>query len=87
MYTVELYKTDRRVKGGERLDRKVDHSTADPAAIAEVYALKYPAAKGWRFEIHKTYVTRKNMMGGAEYQERYDTPRYCSPSSEAYWSM
>jgi hypothetical protein len=27
------------------------------------------------------------MMGGGEYQERYDTPRYCSPSSEAYWSM
>ena len=39
------------------------------------------------FEIHETYVTRVNMMGGAEYQERYDTPRYCSPSSEAYWSM
>jgi hypothetical protein len=87
MYTVEVYKQDRRVKAGERLDRKVDHSTRDRAAIAEVYALKYPAAKGYRFEIHETYVLRKNMMGGAEYQERYDTPRYCSPSSEAYWSM
>ena len=87
MYTVELYKQDRRVKGGERLDRKVDHSTADRAAIAEVYAAKYPASKGYRYEIHETYVLRKNMMGGAEYQERYDTPRHCSPSSEAYWSM
>jgi hypothetical protein len=87
MYTVELYKRDRRVKAGERLGRKVDHSTADRAAIAEVYAAKYPAARGWRFEIHQTYVLRKNMLGGAEYQERYDTPRYCSPSSEAYWSM
>jgi len=66
MYTVELYKQDRRVKGGERLDRKVDHSTADRAAIAEVYAAKYPAAKGYRFEIHETYVLRKNLMGGAE---------------------
>jgi hypothetical protein len=46
MYTVELYKQDRRVKGGERLDRKVDHSTADRAAIAEVYAAKYPASQG-----------------------------------------
>jgi hypothetical protein len=27
------------------------------------------------------------MMGGGKYQERYDTPNYCSPSSESYWSM
>lgn len=87
MYTVELYKKDARQKSGERLDRKVDHSTADRSAIAEVYAVKYPASKGYRVEIHETMVTRNNMMGGKEYQERYDTPRYCSPSSEAYWSM
>lgn len=87
MYTVEVYKKDRRIKSGERLDRKVDHSTCDRAAIVEVYAAKYPESKGYRFEIHETYVLRKNMMGGAEYQERYDTPHYCSPSSEAYWSM
>ena len=87
MYTVELYKLDKRVRAGERLDRKVDHSSADRDAIAEVYAQKYPASKGYRFEIHETFVTRTNMMGGREYQERYDTPRYCSPSSESYWSM
>jgi hypothetical protein len=84
MYTVELYKRDRRIKSG---DRKVDHSTADRAAIAEVYAAKYPAARGYRWEIHETYVVRKNMMTGVEYQERYDTPWSCSPSSETYWSM
>ena len=87
MYTVELYKKDARKKTGERLDRKVDHSTADRSAVEAVYAAKYSAATGWRFEIHETMVTRTNMMGGKEYQERYDTPRYCSPSSEAYWSM
>ena len=87
MLTVEVYKQDRRVKSGERLDCKVDHTTADRAAVTAVYAAKYPASKGYRFEIHETFVTRKNMMGGAEYQERYDTPRHCSPSSEAYWSM
>jgi len=32
-------------------------------------------------------VTRKNLMTGAEYQERADTPLCCSPSSETYWSM
>ena len=31
--------------------------------------------------------TLVNMMGGGKYMERFDTPRYCSPSSEAYWSM
>jgi len=87
MYTVEVYKRDARKKSGERLDRKVDHSSADRTAIAEVYANKYPATRGYRVEIHETYVTRTNLMGGAEYRERYDTPRYCSPSSEAYWSM
>jgi hypothetical protein len=86
MYTVEVYKKDRRVKAGERLDRKVDHTTADRAAIAEVYAVKYPASKGYRWEIHETYVTRRSLMGGAEFRERYDTPYHCSPSSETYWS-
>ena len=86
MFTVEVYKKDRRVKAGERLDRKVDHTTADRAAIAEVYAVKYPASKGYRWEIHETYVTRRSLMGGAEFRERYDTPYHCSPSSETYWS-
>jgi hypothetical protein len=30
-------------------------------------------------------VTRKNALTGAEFQERADTPYYCSPSSETYW--
>jgi hypothetical protein len=87
MYTVEIYKKDARKKTGERLDRKVDHSTADKTAIEAVYSQQYPASKGWRFEIHETYVTKKNLMGGGEFTERYDTPYYCSPASESYWSM
>jgi hypothetical protein len=47
----------------------------------------YRKIDGYVFNIVETYVTRKNMMGGAEYQERYDTPWHCSPSSETYWSM
>jgi hypothetical protein len=31
-------------------------------------------------------VTRRNIMSGKEFQERADTPYYCSPSSETYWS-
>jgi hypothetical protein len=32
-------------------------------------------------------VERVNMMTGVTYMERADTPSYCSPASEAYWSM
>jgi hypothetical protein len=31
-------------------------------------------------------VTRKNLMSGAEFQEDVNTPYFCSPSSETYWS-
>ena len=32
-------------------------------------------------------VTRKNLMSGVEFREDVNTPYYCSPSSETYWSM
>ena len=32
-------------------------------------------------------VTRKNLMSGAEFQEDVNTPYFCSPASESYWSM
>jgi hypothetical protein len=39
----------------------------------------------------KTYrpkmVERTNLMSGKTYMEDVNTPRSCSPSSEAYWSM
>ena len=87
MYTVEVYKQDRRTKRGERLVHKADHATDNLSMLEHSVKHTWRAGQGYRYEIHKTYVTRKNLMGGAEYQERYDTPRYCSPSSEAYWSM
>jgi len=32
-------------------------------------------------------VTRQNLLSGKDFQEASNTPGYCSPSSEAYWSM
>jgi hypothetical protein len=90
MYTLEIYKADRRVKSGERFVGKYDYDRPDKDAMVREIRALYPTYKsldGYRFEIHETYVTRKNLMGGAEYQERYDTPRHCSPASEAYWTM
>jgi len=84
--TLEIYKTDARTKSGERFLSKMDLDVKSPKTAVELhYKSVYPAPK-YRVEIHETFVTRKSMMGGAEFQERYDTPYYCSPSSETFWS-
>ena len=86
MLTVELYKQDRRTRNGERLVRKVDHSTADSGALHEVYSKKYPSNQGYRFHVYATYVTSRNALTGETFEERYDTPYYASPRSETFWS-
>ena len=87
MYTVEIYKADRRKKSGERLVLKQDYDTLNPSMLEHTVKHTWRAAHGYRYAIHETYVTKKNMMSGELFQERYDTPYYCSPSSETYWSM
>ena len=84
MYTVIVYKQDKRTKSGERQVHYKDYDT-DNLSMLE-HTVKHTWL-GHRYEIHKTFVERTNLMGGATYTERFDTPRYCSPSSEAYWSM
>ena len=84
-YTLEIYKADKRMKEGRRLICKTDFAESTKDYIETVADAKRKL--GFIVEVFETYVTRTNMMGGKEYQERYDTPRYCSPSSEAYWSM
>ena len=84
-YTLEIYKVDRRVKGGYRLVEKRDFAPTTKDAINAITE-KFQD-QGFIVKIFETFVTKKNLMGGAEFQERYDTPYYCSPSSESYWSM
>ena len=87
MYTIEIYKKDARTKKGERLVHKADHATDNLSMLEHSVKHTWLQRDGYRYEIHETYVTRKNMMSGEEFKERYDTPYYCSPSSESYWSM
>ena len=91
MFTLEVYKKDARTKSGERLVHKADHDigTSGDALNMFEHTVKHTwrASQGYRYEIHVTYVKKKNMMTGNEYNERYDTPYYCSPASESYWSM
>jgi len=86
MYTVEIYKTDARTRSGERLVSKTDHDVTESSMLEHTVRHTYRASQGYRYEIHETLVTRTNLLSGQEFQERYDTPYYCSPSSESYFS-
>ena len=81
-YTVELYKLDRRTKEGRKLTYKTDYTDVTLDQMERMY----PVRKGYVREIRETYVTRRNALTGKEFKERYDTPYFCSPSSESYWS-
>ena len=92
-YTIEIYKADKRIKRNERRGK-------NKVGLRFVEVLDYaPSTKdyidrlaedfreaGVVANVFETYVTKQNLMGGKEFQERYDTPYYCSPSSETYWS-
>lgn len=86
-YTVIVFKKDKRVKGGEREVKRIDHTDVNLDNLMYGYAVMYPLLKGYRCEFKETYVTRVNMMSGKEFKERFDTPIYCSPAFESYWCM
>ena len=81
-YTVEIYKLDKRRKDGKKLVYKTDVTDTNLDQMERMY----PVRKGHVRMIHETYVTRKNLVTGKAYQERFDTPYFCSPSSESFWS-
>lgn len=48
---------------------------------------RYEYASVEDFENNVVYMREKtNLMTGEKFMERSDTPYYCSPSSETYWS-
>jgi len=93
-YTIEIYKADKRIKRDERHGK-------NKAGLRFIKVMDYaPSTKdyieclaedfrrdGVVANVFETFVTKQNLMGGIEFQERYDTPYYCSPSSETYWRM
>jgi hypothetical protein len=93
-YTLEIYRKDKRIKRKDRYSKSkpglryvtsIDFAESTKDYIQTVVEQKENL--GFTVEVFETYVTRKNLMNGAEYKERYDTPYYCSPSSETFWSM
>ena len=87
-WTMLIYRFDKRYKEGRVLhktyDYKMKHEGWMHEEIRDLGPL-YPAHK-FHIEVRETYVTRKNLMTGEEFQERFDTPWTCSPASESYWS-
>ncbi len=84
-YTLEIYKSDKRTKEGKRLIAKQDFAPSTKDYISAVVEGK--RRLGLIVEVFETYKTRKNLMTGTTFTERYDTPYFCSPSSESFWSM
>jgi hypothetical protein len=92
-YTFEIYKKDNRIKRDERYGRNkkglrfVEVKDFAPVTRDYIETLADDYRKeGVVVHVYETFVSRKNMMSGKEYLERYDTPYYCSPSSETFWS-
>jgi len=92
-YTVEVYKEDLRIRKDERYGRnKKGLRFVKVVDLNCTYSTVWNVAESFRIEgfvvhVYETFVIRKNFMTGKEYQERYDTPYYCSSSSETYHSM
>ena len=84
-YTLEIYKQDKRTKEGRRLYAKQDFAPSTKDYISTVVEAKRKL--GFIVEVFETFVVRKNLMTGTTFKERYDTPYFCSPSRESFWSM
>ena len=79
-FSHNMYETERGAKGvATRLN-----GTLPDAADAPYEAMSYTA---YREKFPVKMVTRTNLMSGLQYEEAEDTPNFCSPASEAYWSM
>lgn len=87
MYTVIVFKADKRKKDGERQVLYKDYDTTNKSMLEHTLKHTWLSSAGFRYEIHQTMVEKTNMMGGGKFTERFDTPHYCSPASESYWSM
>lgn len=86
LLTRREFKTAAAAKAAITRHLKKNFSAADVVACNLDW--KYAIAESDVFyaSIEKR-VARENMMSGNTYYEGINTPNYCSPASEAYWSM
>ena len=89
IYTVKIYRYDRRCKSGERFVNSYEFDRKNDAAMQrEVNALRGCGYwdSHYRIEFAPKYITVKSMMSGEDVQIAADTPWSCRPDSESYWS-
>jgi|TARA_B110000444_G_scaffold252198_1_gene281146 hypothetical protein len=81
----QSYKTMASAKAGLTRIKKAENLLPTDPNYAD---FRYAIAESTQFHkvVEKT-ITKKNMMNGKEFKETVNTPHYCSPSSETYWSM
>ena len=84
-FTIERYTIDLRRKDGLRLIDKIDYTPSTMEVLTSV--VNDLEDDGFIINYFPTYTTEKNLLTGELYQERTDTPHFCSPSSESFWSM
>ena len=86
-HTVYVWKTDRRMKSGERLVSTTVWRDRDAITVLREVEDVFPKTKGFRVEVVPTMKTVVNLMTGKAIEIPHDTPRACDPSSELYWNM
>lgn len=89
IYTLNIYRYDRRCKTGERFLKSYEFDRKDDAAMQrEVNALRGCGYFDdmFRIEFAPKYITVKSLMSGEDVQIAANTPWSCRPDSESYWS-
>lgn len=77
-YDDPIFETERAAKSHITRIVNAGQFKREDLAIAEV--------SHFHSKIEKQ-VVRKNLLSGKEFVEPINTPNYCSPASESYWSM
>ena len=81
------YKTMGAAKAAiSRLRKTVPVSELNNAAKDPLFVYAIAEINYFYKNIEQT-VERTNMMSGKTFRESVNTPYYCSPASESYWSM
>ena len=82
------YKTMAAAKAAlTRMHNKfIEKNGVDAAEDGPLYNYGIAEEGHYRAKIERM-VERTNLMTGKKYMESVNTPAYCSPASESYWSM
>lgn len=87
LYTAICLQIDNRRKNGHKsIQIDIEANNEDEALILAKKSIKNQN-KIIEIKIFQTFVKRINFITKEEFIERFDTPSYCSPSSESYWSL